>query len=158
MLTGMTGQIEAGGEEVQRHGDAVVEEPFLGVGDVDRLHYLGNESLREISVAGCSKLLDPEPAGVFDRAVVEVSHTDGEARHVVHEEVGEVLCGDDDHCFRAARFEVRPHVVKGGGEGFADLGIGQVFAAGDARGVTADAGVHKWHQVRSPSPSKPVMA
>ena len=142
-------QIEARCEKTQRHCDAVIEEPLFCVGDVDRVHHLSDDPLGQVSIARSPEPLDPEPTRIFDRAVVEVGHPDGEARHVVHEEVREVLGGNDDHRLRAARLEVGPHAVVRGVEGIADLRISEVLAAADTRGVTAHAGVDEWHYTTS---------
>ena len=55
---------------------------------------------------------------ILERAVVEVGHADGEARHVVHEEVGEVL-GRHQPGFG------------GGGRGRRDTEVQRVAAEGD---------------------------
>ena len=46
---------------------------------------------------GARNFVDPQPHRILDGSVVEVGHADRETRHVVHEEVGEVFCGDHDH-------------------------------------------------------------
>ena len=123
----------------------MIEQPLLGVGDVDGLHDLGDDPLGEIAIAGGSELLDTEPARIFDRSVVEVGHADREARHVVHEEVGEVLGRDHDDRLGFTRLEVDPHLVERRVERIANLGVGEILAAGDARSVAAHPGVHECH-------------
>jgi hypothetical protein len=145
MLTGMTGQVEARRQEVQRHHDAVVELPLLREGDVDVVHRLGDEAAREIGVARNAGSLDAEPARVLDRSVVLVGHADRIRRHVVHEEVREVLGGDDDQGVRlgfahrlAEASQLRVQCVL-------ERRVGEMGAAGDSRCVAAGGGEDEAH-------------
>ena len=63
MFTGITGRSE-GVEETQRHRDAVIEKPLFRVGDVDRVHHLGDDSLGQVSIARGPEPLDPEPTRI----------------------------------------------------------------------------------------------
>lgn len=57
------GQVEAGREEVQGHGDAVVELPLLGIGHIDGGHDLGDDPLRQVPVAGARNRPMPSQSG-----------------------------------------------------------------------------------------------
>ena len=114
-------EVVARGEEVQRHADAVVELPLLRIGHVGGVHHPGDEAPGEVAVARHPGLLDAEPVGVLDGALVVVGHPDRERRHVVHEEVGEVLGRDHDQLREAhaallaghAKLEAAIDVLKG---------------------------------------------
>ncbi|MNT47895.1 hypothetical protein D3C72_1846450 [compost metagenome] len=123
----------------------MVELPFFRVGHIHRLHHLADQALRQRSVAGDGVLLDAQPLRVFDRALVAVGHADRIGRHVVHEEVREVLGRDDDHrvglggAHRLAEaMELRVELVL-------HRRVGQVRAAGDAGGVAAHACEYETH-------------
>ena len=152
------GKVEPRGEEVEWHRDAVVEQPLLGVRDVDGRHDLGDQPLRQVAVARSLELVDAEPARILDRAVVEIGHADGEARHVVHEEVGEVFGRDDDDRLGPACFEIGPHVVERRVEGVAHLEVGEVLAAGNPGGVAAHTRVDERHQMPPSWPSDSLWA
>jgi hypothetical protein len=115
-------QIELRRQEVQRHHDPVVELPLLGIGDVDLLHHAAHQAQRQVGVAGYAGLRDAEPAGILDRPLVVVGHADRVGRHVVHEEVREVLGGDDDQRVGFAAASESPHGAEGGMEGVAQAG------------------------------------
>src|SRR4029077_10567325 len=76
---------------------------------------------------------------------VAIRHADGEARHVVHEEVGEVLGRHHDERLRARGDELLAQAAEGGVEGLAQRRIGHARAPGDARRVAADAGEDQAH-------------
>jgi hypothetical protein len=120
---------------VQRHHDAVVELPFLGEGDVRAVHHFLDQATREIGVAWHPGALDAQPFLVFDRTFIVVRHADRVGRHVVHEEVGEVLGGDDHEGVRTAVTDGVAHPAQLAMEAFAGLSVGLIGAAGDARRV-----------------------
>ena len=105
--------IEVRREEVERHRNAMVELPLFGIRHVDRLHDLGDDPLRKVATARCSKLVDAQPGAVFDWAVVEVGHADSERRHVVHKEVGEVFGRNHDYRLGTRGLDVRSHLIEG---------------------------------------------
>ena len=104
-----------------------------------------DESLGQITVAGRPELVEADPAGVFDRTVVEVGHTERERWHVVHEEVGKVLGGDHDDGVGFGGLDVGPHLVKRGIQAVAHVGICLIGATGDSRGVAAHTCIDQWH-------------
>jgi hypothetical protein len=123
----------------------VVELPFLGERDVDRLHHLLDQRLRQRGVAGHLRALDADPVRILDRAFVFVGHADRERRHVVHEEVAEVLGADDDQRVRPGGAELFAEAVERGVDGVLHGRVGQMRAAGDAGRVAADARENKTH-------------
>ena len=133
-------------QEMQRHRDAVIELPFLGIGDVDRLHHLLDQPSRQRLVAGHRGALDAEECLVLDRAFVAVGHADGEGRHVVHEEVGEVLGRDHHQRVGPGRADVVAHPAERTLQRLPRLGVGALGAAGDAGGMAAGAAVNQGHQ------------
>ncbi len=118
---------------------------------------LGDEPAGQLAVAGHPDLVDLDPVGVLDRTVVEVGHADRERRHVVHEEVGEVLGGDDDDRVGPGRLERLAHLVEGDVQALAQRRVGLVVPAPDARCMAADTGEHEWHH-RLPSSPTPCAA
>jgi hypothetical protein len=145
MFTGMTLVSNVRRQEVQRHHDAVVELPFFRVGHVHRLHHFADQALRQRGVAGHPGLLDAEPLRVFDRALVAVGHADRIGRHVVHEEVREVLGRDDDHRVGLRRAHGFAEAMELRVELVLHRRVGQVGAARDAGGVAAHACKNQAH-------------
>ena len=128
----------------------MVELPLLRVGDVAALHDLTDEARRQVPVTRHPASLDAEPRRIFDRPLVGIRHADRERRHVVHEEVGEVLRRHDDQNVGTTRLQAGTHVVERGVEAVAQFGIGAVGAAGDPGSVGADTGEDERHQAPSP--------
>ena len=67
---------------------------------------------RQVRVAGHATALDREPRLVLDRPFVVVGHAHAVRGHVVHEEIGEVLGGDDDQRVGLRGFEARAQLVE----------------------------------------------
>jgi len=157
-VDGNNRQIVRRGQEAERHHDAVVTLPFLGERDIDRLHDLIDQPLREGGIAGDAGTRDAEPRRVLDRTTVAIGHADGEARHVVHEEIGEVLGRYHDERVRARGEELLAQAAIGGIEGLAQCRIGHVRAPGDTGCVTADTRKHQAHTPATFSFTAVVMA
>ena len=113
----------------------MVELPLLRIADVRGLHHLLDEPARQVAIAWYLVLVDAEPTWIFDRAVVAVGHAECERRHVVHEEVGEVLGGDHDDGVGFRRFEVDAHLIERDVEAIANVGISLVGSTSDSRRV-----------------------
>ncbi len=127
-------------QEIERHHNAVIEFPFLGIGDVDSLHDFTRDARAEIRGTGHFRLLNLEPFRIFDRAFVGIPDADAERRHVVHEEIGEVLGRDDDQRFRAAVLDVLALLVELCIERVTHLRVlAKIGAPGDTRRMTQDA-------------------
>src|SRR5690348_7067638 len=77
--------------------------------------------------------------------MVAIRHADGEARHVVHEEVGEMLRRYHDDGVWARGEELLAHALVGCVQWFAQRGVRHGGAPRDTRGVTADSGEHQTH-------------
>ena len=88
-------------QEVQRHHDAVVELPLLRVSEVDAGHDALDQAAGQGRRPRIGAWRDGEPLRVLDGALVALRHAHAVGRHVVHEEVGEVLGGDDHQRIRA---------------------------------------------------------
>jgi len=73
----------------------MVEFPFLGVGEIHRLHHFPYQPLRQGRVSRNDGARDAQPLRILDGTLVALRHAHGKCRHVVHEEVGEMLGGDD---------------------------------------------------------------
>jgi hypothetical protein len=110
----------------------MVELPFLGIGHVDRLHHAFDQLARQRLVARHSGALDAQEGLVLDRAFVGIGHAHGEGRHVVHEEVGEVLGRHHDQRIGPRRADVVAHAVQCTLQRLARLGVGALGAGGDA--------------------------
>ena len=139
-------QVVVGRQEMQRHRDAMVELPFLGIGHVHRLHHVLDQPARQCLVAGHGRALDPQERLVLDRPLVAIGHADGEGRHVVHEEIGEVLGRDHDQRIGLRRADVVAHAPERGFQRLARLGIRTLGAARHAGGMTAGAAIDQRHQ------------
>ena len=142
-------EVVSRGEEVERDHDPVVEQPLLRVGDVATFHHQRDEPFRQRLVAGHRHLVDAEPTRILDRPAVRIRHADCERRHVVHEEVREVLGGDHDERVGFRCFERQTHPVERGVEAVAQRRVGPVGPTGDARSVAAHPREDERHQ-RSP--------
>ena len=100
-------------------------------------------------VAGHAAPLDREPRFVLDRALVRIGHADAVRGHVVHEEIREVLGGDDDQRIGLRGFEALLQLAELRVERVANARLGARCAARDTRCVAADAGEHEAHRDRS---------
>jgi hypothetical protein len=91
-------------EQMERHHDAVIERELLGGGEVHLLGDSRGQRPREPRIA-----LDPTARDLHKlfvgRSPKLVGAADAEGRHVIEEEVGPVLGGDDDHDVGARRLE-----------------------------------------------------
>ena len=58
---------------MQRHHDAVVETPFLGIGDIDGLLDLAYQAQRQIGIAAHGAMRNAQPGRLLDRAVIIVA-------------------------------------------------------------------------------------
>ena len=74
----------------------MIEPPFLGVGDVHRLHDRRHETPRQFLVSGNSHSFDAEPFRILNRAVIILRHAERERRHIVHEEIRKMFRRNDD--------------------------------------------------------------
>ena len=85
-------------------------------------------------------------------------HTDGERRHVVHEEIGEVLGGDDDQRI-GSRGDELARACRDRRRRTARATADRPYArAGDARRVAADTREHQAHTPATFSSNPVVMA
>jgi hypothetical protein len=134
---------------VQRHHDAVIEPPLLGVRDVDVAEQRADHAARQIRVPGHRAARDREPLLVLDRPFVRVGHADAVRGHVVHEKVREVLGRDHDQRVGLRLLEPRTELVELGVERVAHLRLRALRAARDPGGVAANAGEDEAHRRRS---------
>ncbi|MPM75162.1 hypothetical protein SDC9_122153 [bioreactor metagenome] len=146
--------VKCGRQKMQRHHDPVVELPFLGIAHVHGLHHFGNERERQFGVARDGAPLDAQPGGVFNWAFVCVRHADRKGRHVVHEEVGEVLGGHDDDRVRPRIGQLLSQIAQRAMHGVFHLRVGELRTPGDTGGVAANACEDKAHDVLLISPSR----
>ena len=142
---GYDGKVVTGSQEVERHHHPVIESPFLGVTHVHIFHNHPDQALREFGIAGNAGLADAQPFLVLDRALVAVRHTQAIGRHVVHEEIGEVLGRNHDQRVRPGRFHTSAHRVHPGVEPLALRLVGALVTSGDSGGVAANAGEYQAH-------------
>jgi hypothetical protein len=132
-------------EETQRHHDAVIEFPFLRVGEIHGLHHFAYQPQRQARIAGNGGASNAQPLRIFDGSFVILRHAHRESGHVVHEKIRKVLGCDHDQGIGFRGGEVRAHIPVGTVELFDDGRIGHMRAPGDARRVTADAREHEAH-------------
>lgn len=90
------GKPVVGIKEMQRHHDAVIEAPFFGIGGIDSLLHFDDQPARQTGIAANGPVRNAQPLSVLDRAIIAFRHPQRIGRHVVHEEVREMLGGDDD--------------------------------------------------------------
>ena len=64
------------------------------------------------ALPGTRRALDREPLLVLDRPFVRIGHAHAIGRHVVHEEIREVLGRDDDERVGTRRFEARAQLAE----------------------------------------------
>ena len=102
-----------------------------------------------VGVAGHAAALDRKPRLVLDRPFVVIGHAHAIRGHVVHEEIREVLGGDDDQRVGLRRFEARAQLVELRVERVAHARVGARGAARDARRMAANAREHEAHRRRS---------
>ena len=74
-------------QKVERHHNAMVEFPFLGIRHVHVLHDVFDETVGQIRIAGNGAPFDAQPLFVLDRALVVVGHPDAICRHIIHKEI-----------------------------------------------------------------------
>ncbi len=139
-------QVKSRREKMQRHHDAVVAAPLLGVGGIHCLHDHFSEAPRECRIARNTAALDAQPRRVLNRTLESVADPEAERRHVVHEEVGEVLGRDHQQCFCTAVLNVPPLPVQGSVKSVALFDVfDQMGAPGDPGAVAQNAGVDQAH-------------
>ena len=141
-----------GQQEVERHHDAVVELPFLGIGQVHVGHHGLNQAARQRRGTGEAPRCDAQPVRILNGTLVVVGHAHAVGGHVVHEEVGEVLGRHHHQRIRPRGADLGTHAVHGGVEGFAQLWVGALRPPRDARRVAAHACVNQGHYT-APCPS-----
>ena len=127
----------------------MIELPFLGVGDVDVGEHGLDDAPRQVGVTGHTAALDRKPRFVLDRPLVGVGHAHAVSGHVVHEEIGKVLGGDDDQGVGLRRFEAHAQLVELRVERVAHTCVGAGRSARDARRMTANARKDEAHRRRS---------
>jgi hypothetical protein len=130
---------------VQRHHDAVIELPLFGVRKVDFLQHRSDQSARQLRVSLDAGARDREPLFVLDRPVVVLRHAHRERGHVVHEEIGEVLGGDDHQRIGALGLDGFAHAREVRVERVARARLGPLGAAGDSRPMAAHADEDRAH-------------
>jgi len=102
-------------------------------------------SARESRRAGHARLGDLQERLVLGRARIVLREPEAEGRHVVHEEIGEMLGTDDDERIEARGLETPPQPLVGGEEHGALL-LGRGLAApGDAGGMDGGGGEGERH-------------
>ena len=131
---------------MQRHHDAVIELPFLGIGDVDLIHDIGNQTSRQVRRPGNLRAFYTKPRLVLYRPGIGLSHTDTERRHVVHEEIGKMLGTDYDQRFGAGFLNRPAHPVETFIQPVAQDGIGAVGTPRDTRRMAAGTCKNEWHR------------
>src|SRR6185437_10719568 len=109
------------------------------------LHHGFDELARELRRSGYASSFDADPGLVLYRSLIAVAHADTDRRHVVHEEVGEVLRADHHQRIGPRGFDCLPHALECRIEGVPNRGLCALAAAGDARGMTADTGEDQTH-------------
>src|SRR5512146_2729030 len=90
-------------------------------------------------------LLDSEPGLILYRSLVVLAHADADRRHVVHEEVGEVLRADHHQRIGPCGLQCLPHSLACRIERIPHRRLGPLLAARDAWGMTADTGKDQTH-------------
>src|SRR5581483_5753580 len=123
------------------------------------VHHVLDELQGEFRRAWEAPALDSEPRLILDGPFVVLGHTDTDRRHVVHEEVGEVLRPDHHQRIGTRGFEGLPHPVVGRVESISDRRFGAILASCYSRRVTTDPSEYQAHiiypQRACTSPSVP---
>ena len=122
---------------MERDHDAVIELPFFRVGDVDVVEYRLDEAARKFWCARNSGARDAQERFFLDRPLVELRHAHAIGRHVIHEEVGEVLGRDDDQGVGIGVLNRLAEARESAVNGIHMLGLSAVGAASNAGRMAA---------------------
>jgi hypothetical protein len=123
---------------MQRHHDAVIELPFLGIGDVDLIHDIGDQPLRQVRRSRNIGAFDAEPGLILYRPGIGLAHPDTKGGHVVHEEIGEMLGADHDQRLGARILNRLAHPLEALVQPVTEGGVGTFCPARDTRRVAAN--------------------
>ena len=138
-------QVIAWRQEVKRNHDAVVEFPLLRVAHIDVFQNGPDQARCKIGISGNTGPGDTQPLLFFHRPLVAFGHSHAIGRHVVHEEIGEMLGGHHHQRIRARVFQLSAHDVHVRIKPFAQALLGALITSGNTRRVTANAGEHEAH-------------
>ena len=136
---------------MQRHHDAVVEFPLLGVCHVDVLQGGLDQAPGEVGGPRHGGARYTQPVRVLYRALVLLPHAHAIGGHIVHEEVGEMLGGNHDQGLGPTGFQRLPHSIHGGVQRAHILRVRHGLAAGYPRPVGTHPGKYQAHIAPLPS-------
>jgi hypothetical protein len=139
MLSGIDRDVVARRQEMQRHHDAVIELPLFRVCEVDFAQHRSDQPARQLRVPLDASARDRQPFFVLDRPVVVLRHAHRECGHVVHEEIGEMLGGDDHQRIGPLGLDCFAHAREVSVERVAHARLGALGAPGDPRSMAAHA-------------------